>query len=915
MRFRLTRLCGKYILVLRDASGNPITGEKIFLRLALEAPESVRGYAHNPEFDLHLKEVRPGHYVRLAEGGLYDIYRNGEKWSDFSPTLIIPCDAQTSIINPIVPPDVVSLNCVTDVSALDPMFSWSPAAGAIVYDLQVATDINFTNLIVDVHGTTETSYTYSGILTPGLFYWRVRSENSLGVFSDWSNVCVVDILPIFETPTINCLTPIADGSDVNFTWDAVVGATHYEFELATDVDFVNIIVDDNAVLTTAYDAGSLPTGTYYWRVRALGADPLETSAWSDTCSVIIHNLIDTPMTVCEPTIDQTDPVFEWTPVAGATSYEFQLATDSGFTALIVTATGLTMALYTYSGSLEPGTYYWRVRAVRDDGSGILDISDYSTSCVTAITPFFDVLSKTSCSVTVEWGNLALSTVNVRIERQGSLNSDTGAVVIFRTVDTVAVGSSPLQDIELLPGFQYTYRLFAITAGLTETNPVADVVTITNPEGSFAPTYETGGHGTSIGSGVYNQYTMPAQSFYDVLPTSNRGFDYERFTVEFYLKRVGDGSTGDIWGREVAETIFGGSTYGEASIRLVGDQFHVYLTRYFTDVSNQCFVSVNPGVTVGLNETHHWAFVFDVGKLPNGSNPSHQLWVYKDGIIQNPNVAYGGATYGTNTPLVDTTHFSPNYIFIQPTFYQNESTFIFMKDVEAEIDEFRVWGYAKTAADVAAGYPYIIRSNPKLLYRFGFDNFDLQTASYPPEFDLYGAIGIDPAHDGIYSADSRVQFQFDSAADNTAINKHIREPLLVTVSALPVTPTLLEPTDGSVIDVGSLQFFWVGISAEHFEFEIATDVGFTSIVYTDTNVPTQSYIPTGLSLNPNTTYYWRVRGVAGANFSAWSTPFSFINNVVITATYNNPTKLLTTEPYDVDQSSNFNNPTFTIVNVP
>ena len=63
------------------------------------------------------------------------------------------------------------------VSSLRQTLQWTAATGANNYDLQLATDIGFTNLVADVANIGGTTYT-PPILTPETtYYWRVRSNS------------------------------------------------------------------------------------------------------------------------------------------------------------------------------------------------------------------------------------------------------------------------------------------------------------------------------------------------------------------------------------------------------------------------------------------------------------------------------------------------------------------------------------------------------------------------------------------------------------------------------------------------------------------------------------------------------------------------------------------------------------------
>jgi len=86
------------------------------------------------------------------------------------------------------PPSVPTLqspaNGVTGV-AIPVTMSWQPAAEASSYRLQLATDADFSQLVVDQSGILQTSRAVSGLSTFTQYLWRVNATNPMGT-SDWS---------------------------------------------------------------------------------------------------------------------------------------------------------------------------------------------------------------------------------------------------------------------------------------------------------------------------------------------------------------------------------------------------------------------------------------------------------------------------------------------------------------------------------------------------------------------------------------------------------------------------------------------------------------------------------------------------------------------------------------------------------
>ncbi|MCH8558841.1 MAG: T9SS type A sorting domain-containing protein [Balneolia bacterium] len=155
-------------------------------------------------------------------------------------------------------------------------FSWEAAENALTYDLQVATDAGFTNLVVDassIGGTSSTRF----IPLNGSYFWRVRGTNpdGVGAYSDART---------FSTPAVDYFgagnggfgSPISNsgmswemvGSTVNVTFYRGSGGFNNELVLylSTGYDGRNVIdgeIDDQnddlrrAISSTGANASTL----------------------------------------------------------------------------------------------------------------------------------------------------------------------------------------------------------------------------------------------------------------------------------------------------------------------------------------------------------------------------------------------------------------------------------------------------------------------------------------------------------------------------------------------------------------------------------------------------------------------------------------------------------------------------------
>ncbi len=181
-------------------------------------------------------------------------------------------------------------------------------------------------------------------------------------------------------------------------WSAVAGAVGYGIQIDTAADFTNPIVNigvqnatwpaspdplaigANAPINAPATSYTTPGGPvallnpgteYFWRVRvdntALGTMSA-VGQWSSAWSFITGpGIAPSGLTLNAPEQGQTGvplrPTFTWTSVAGMTAYDFQLASDAGFTSLVVDVSLGDQQSYITADDLEEETqYFWRVRA-------------------------------------------------------------------------------------------------------------------------------------------------------------------------------------------------------------------------------------------------------------------------------------------------------------------------------------------------------------------------------------------------------------------------------------------------------------------------------------------------------------------------------------------------------------------------
>ncbi|MFC1864369.1 hypothetical protein ACFLYG_00885, partial [Chloroflexota bacterium] len=168
--------------------------------------------------------------------------------------------------------------------------------------------------------------------------------------------------------------------NISLDWEALEGATEYEWQLNYETDFSTVPTEfeDETKKSSARLPALETAATYYWRVRATEPVLSHWSAkWSFTTSLgsaVIASELDSPEAGAIGV--RIKPVFQWSAIVGADSYELLVSTDSSFFNPIIVKIGdyaLPATAWQSNISLDYSTtYYWKVRA-----SGSSNYSDWS----------------------------------------------------------------------------------------------------------------------------------------------------------------------------------------------------------------------------------------------------------------------------------------------------------------------------------------------------------------------------------------------------------------------------------------------------------------------------------------------------------------------------------------------------------
>jgi len=161
---------------------------------------------------------------------------------------------------------------------------WQRQCDARAYDIQIALDRNFSEIMEDILGyepptlSTPGYFVTKGELLPGVtYYWRVRAvEAETGqIIHSWWSTSLSFTVALGTVVGPDLLAPQDGAADVSitkvaFTWGTVELADKYDWVLSKNADLSNPVETKPGMTVTAYTyKGTLEYGTtYYWQVTA-----------------------------------------------------------------------------------------------------------------------------------------------------------------------------------------------------------------------------------------------------------------------------------------------------------------------------------------------------------------------------------------------------------------------------------------------------------------------------------------------------------------------------------------------------------------------------------------------------------------------------------------------------------------------
>lgn len=250
------------------------------------------------------------------------------------------------------------------------VLKWKAVSGQHLFHIQVATDSEFSRIVLDDSTVTATQVQMDSLLSGTHYYWRVFANADPVVQSVWSPTWTFTTMPLFPTQ-VQLVSPLNGDTlydaDIPITWRKVNMAEKYIYEFADNdslkhSDSINV----NPDTTFTFQVGDpFINRTFWWHMRAwnfAGWGP-----WSAIFHFATVPTIQQKVSLMYPAnnavLQDTNFEFRWHSVVGAHNYNFAFENELGVTVVDT--------FYTFQRAIIalPETLYWNVQAGNRAGWG------------------------------------------------------------------------------------------------------------------------------------------------------------------------------------------------------------------------------------------------------------------------------------------------------------------------------------------------------------------------------------------------------------------------------------------------------------------------------------------------------------------------------------------------------------------
>ncbi len=287
---------------------------------------------------------------------------------------------------PVSPSDKEQITYRTSNPLVD--FKWTKSEIATGYRLVIAGDTGFKQ-IISQYETSRNNIVLDS-LGKGVYYWRIEKITGLSDIPGTSPSKVFK-LSILKKETVSPPEPVypnngkqfsrilLEKQNITFTWKNNPDIPEYELSLARDNKFKDIIVKKLSRVNFLQLENNLPDGRYYWRVTG----KLDKTEYTAPSPERMLRIIDTEKirlilprnnAVLAPRGDETSASirFSWKRSEINGKYKLQISNTKDFSTIYKEPVFSFNTSAVTIRDVAPGSYFWRVLLLDEDGSVMAD---------------------------------------------------------------------------------------------------------------------------------------------------------------------------------------------------------------------------------------------------------------------------------------------------------------------------------------------------------------------------------------------------------------------------------------------------------------------------------------------------------------------------------------------------------------
>jgi hypothetical protein len=152
------------------------------------------------------------------------------------------------------------------------LFQWLNVKDAVRYHLQVSENREFSSMVVDTDDIQSAKYS-SDNFTFKTYYFRLSSIAADRYEGVWSDVQSFTIIPPPPAPPVE--EPEMGEKEINLRWRDLGSDVVYHFQMSTDEEFSEIIIDERIDEPHITIDRPEKRGTYYVRTRGIDSEGYE----------------------------------------------------------------------------------------------------------------------------------------------------------------------------------------------------------------------------------------------------------------------------------------------------------------------------------------------------------------------------------------------------------------------------------------------------------------------------------------------------------------------------------------------------------------------------------------------------------------------------------------------------------------